>query len=255
MNLSSLLLFSKVPFLNLKILKKKFSIHHSRTIMFDELEQIVEAGKFYESYVEAIDDNVIGKKSQSALKYAKTSLIRLYGFKSDDSAFKLFIKMWDDCDATEKRLITFLLALRKDEVLRESISYITSIQIGQNVEKQPLYVLFEKIVDYSPKTLESATRNVLSSWKQAGFLEGNKSVIRKQPKISYKVVSFAIALGTFDRLTGQYLLNAPYIKALGLSSKELDDLFNEAKVKDMIHYQNAGNVVSFMLNESFVTYG
>ncbi|MEX2595756.1 MAG: hypothetical protein WEC59_02415 [Salibacteraceae bacterium] len=222
--------------------------------MFDEIEQIIEAGKQYDNYLEAIDDNVIGKKSKSALGYAKTSLVRLYGFEKDEVAFKLFIKMWDDCNENEKRLLTFLLALKKDDLLQESIDFVSALEEGQVVDKNQLQKNIAKVADYTEKTLQSTTRNILSSWKQAGFLEGKKVVVKKRPDITYKVVSFAIALGTFDRLSGQFLLNAPYIKALCLSSKELDDLFNEAKVKDLIHYQNAGNVVSFMLNEKFVGY-
>lgn len=222
--------------------------------MFNELERVIESAIHYDDYISAIDENVIGKRSASALKKAKQYLVSLYGFDSNDKGFGLFIHLWGECEDYERRLLTLLLALRKDQLLEASIPFITSLEPGENVDRTSLRLKIDDLTHYSENTLKKTVVRILSSWKQTGYLQGRVKAHRIAPRISAKVAAYAIALGRFEGLTGQYLVNTPYIKALGLTSHDLDVLFNEATVNDYIKYQNAGNVMVFTLGERLVHY-
>lgn len=229
---------------------KKFNtIHHSRTIMFDEVERIVETGKLDNNFIKAIDNNVLGKKSQTALRNAKSKLLGIYSFDIDDPPFLLFLNFWDDSKEDERRLLTLLMALKEDSLLKKSIEFIQSVPVGEKIEKQPLVKYLSKYVDYTENTLKSSSRNIISSWKQAGFIGDGKSRLRTQPKITYQVVAYAIVLGVLDGLEGEFLVKSPYIQALGLSSDMLNQLLNEANINDLLKYQNTGGVVSISLTD------
>lgn len=231
------------------------TIHHSRTIMFDEVERIVETGKLNNDFIQAIDNNAIGKKSQTALSNAKTKLLGIYSFDTGEPSFRLFLKFWDDSNEKERRLLTLLMALKEDILLAKSIDFILTVPLGSEVKKQPLVKHLSKYVDYTENTLKSTSRNIISSWKQAGFIGEGKKRLRTQPEITYQVVAYAIALGVLDGLQGEYLINTPYIKALGLTDELLNQLLNEAKIKDLIKYQNTGGVVSISLTNKLSSDG
>lgn len=231
------------------------TIHHSRTIMFDEVERIVETGKLDNDFIQAIDNNAIGKKSQTALRNAKAKLLGIYSFDMEDPSFRLFLKLWENSDENEKRLLTLLLALKEDKLLEKSIDSILSVPIESGVEKKSLLKYLSKYVDYTENTLKSTSRNIISSWKQAGFIGEGKKRLRIQPTVTSQVVVYAIALGVLENLEGEFLIKSPYIMALGLSNDKLDQLLNEAKIKDLIKYQNTGGVVSISLTDKLSANG
>lgn len=235
--------------------KKINTIHHSRTIMFDEVERIVETGKADNDFIQAIDNNAIGKKSQTALQNAKAKLLGIYSFDPKDHTFSLFLKLWEESNNNERRLLTLLMALKEDDLLEKSTEFILSIPIGERVEKQPLVKHLSKYVDYTENTLKSTSRNIISSWKQAGFIREGKNRLRTEPTITYHVAAYAIALGVLDGLEGEFLIKSPYIKALGISDDLLNQLLNEAKIKDLIKYQNTGGVVSISLTDKLSANG
>jgi len=235
--------------------KKIKTIHHSRTIMFDEVERIVETGKADNDYLQAIDNNAIGKKSQTALRNAKSKLLGIYSFDPNDPAFGLFLKIWEVSDYNERRVLTLLMALKEDELLEKSIKFIHTSPIGDLVNKQLLMKHLSKYVDYTENTLKSTSRNIISSWKQAGFIGEGRNRLRTEPTITYRVVAYAIALGVLDGLEGEFLIKSPYIKALGISHELLNELLNEAKIQDLIKYQKTGGVVSISLTDKLSANG
>lgn len=235
---------------------KKFNtIHHSRTIMFDEVERIVETGMRDNNFIQAIENNAIGKKSQTALRNAKSKLLSIYSFDHNNPSFSLFLKLWEVSNDKERRVLTLLMALKEDDLLSKSAEFIHSIPIGDKVEKLPLMKQLSRYVDYTENTLNSTTRNIISSWKQAGFIGKGRDRLRVQPTITHLVVVYAIALGVLDGLEGEFLIKTPYIKALGLSNGMLDQILNEAKVRDFIKYQNTGGVISISLTDKLSANG
>ena len=140
-------------------------------------------------------------------------------------------------------------------LLEKSIEFIRSVPVDSEIKKEPLVKYLSKYVDYTENTLKSTSRNIISSWKQAGFIGQGRKPLRTQPTITYKVVTYAIGLGSLDGLEGEFLVKSPYVRALDLSSEMLNQLLNEAKIKDLIKYQNTGGVVSISLTDKLIANG
>lgn len=143
--------------------------------MFSELEMVMSFSLESGQYLDAMADNVFGKKSSDGVKQTKCFLIkRLYGFDSQYPPFAAFMYFWKMSEPNEKPLIAFLYAVNQDILLAESVQVLQNVKPGTKVAVEH----FEEIVEkyhpnqYAANTLRSTAQNLASSWKQAGFIEG-----------------------------------------------------------------------------------
>lgn len=197
-------------------------------------------------YEHALSANVIGKRSAANLKYTNGHLLKLYHFNAKSPHFNAFAYFWNLTNKSEKQLIAFLFALKSDDLLRQSIEEIQAVEVGKPISPKNIA---EGIISrlpnrYSAKTVRSASQNLLSSWKQAGFVLGKVKCRRAKPEITRNVVAFAALLAFLDDLRGNFILQSPYFKALNLPEGELRRLLAEAAQYDLLTYQSAGNITS-----------
>lgn len=224
-------------------------------MMFEEFSNTISTGKHDRSFLQVLDMNAIGKSSKAGLVKTKGYLISLYGFDIEDPVFDQLLKLWEMTSDEERRLMAILFAIRNDRLLRSSIDYVIPYPLGQKVEIDGLMKHLSKVVSYTENTLRSTAQNIASSWKQAGFIEGKVRKIRVEPVITHIPVAFAIYLGIQEGLSGEFLLESPYIRALGLSVQKLSQLLYEASIRDYINYQSSGNVVTISLGEKMKSHG
>jgi hypothetical protein len=226
--------------------KKPKSIHGARTMMYAELEKVMAYSMDTGLYLDAMGENVFGKKSSDGIKQTKGFLKRLYGFELSNQNFVAFEYFWKICDSNERPLIAFIYAINNDELLAESIDVLKGVNPGDkaNIEK------FEEMIEsnhpnkYSPKTRRSMAQNIASSWKQAGFIQGKVKNIRSQPDITYRVACFAFLLAYLNGNRGEFIWNGIGVKALCLPESKLRELALECTRKDLMHYQYAGSVTA-----------
>jgi hypothetical protein len=225
---------------------KSKSIHGARTIMFAELEKVMEYSVDSGSYLDAMGENVFGKKSSDGIKKTKGFLKRLYDFDEQYQLFVAFKYFWKISDEQEKRLIAFLYAVNHDYLLAESIEVLKQVK---PYEKASIEV-FEGVIEkyhpnqYSANTLRSTAQNIASSWKQAGFIEGKVKNIRIEPIITYRVVCFAFLLAYLNGVRGDFIWNSITVKALCLPESKLREFAIECSRKDLMQYQYAGSVTA-----------
>jgi len=225
---------------------KPITIHTSRTIMFNELSRVMDFSIEKDNYLESMNNNVFGKKSQDGIKKTESFLSRLYGFDLSSPYFKAFKHFWLECDIEEKALISFVFALKNDYLLQESISVVAN---WGSRDKVNIELFTENLEKYHPNrfsqnTMSSVAKNIASSWKQAGFITGKIGNIRTVPPVTYKVVAFAILLSYLSGERGDFLIQSPTVKALCLSESELREFVVEASKRDYLQYQYAGNVTT-----------
>ena len=196
-----------------------------------------------------MQDNVFNKKTESSKKRTIRYLTQLYGFQDDDLSFKALEDYWRKVEEDEKPLLAFLYAIRKDYLLRESISFVKSIPFDQKV---PVEGFEANIINHNPnqftdKTLRSVAQNIASSWKQASSIEGKVKSIRKKQQPSYRTVAFAFSMAYLDDKRGEYMLDHPSVKCLDMKGEELLDLIKSAADRDLVRYNRSGTtmVVSF----------
>jgi len=227
-------------------MKKLKTIHTSRTMMFNELGKVMAYSLDDDRFLESLEENVTGKKSNSGAVKTANYLKRLYGFNIHYPAFAAFKYFWRISEPHEKPMIAFVYAINQDDILAESIEVMQNVKPGEKASVE----LFEEVIEryhphkYSPNTLRSMAQNVASSWKQAGFIEGKVKNIRIQPEIGHRVACFAFLLAYLNGDRGDYIWNSTGVNALCLYETKLRELAFECAKRDLMQYQSAGSVTA-----------
>ena len=225
--------------------------------MFSELEKVMSFPLESGQYLDAMADNVFGKKSSDGVKQTKGYLKRLYGFDSQYPPFAAFMYFWKMSEPNEKPLIAFLYAVNQDNLLAESVQVLQNVKLGTKVAVEH----FEEIVEkyhpnqYAANTLRSTAQNLASSWKQAGFIEGKVKNIRIQPEITYRTACFAFLLAYLNGDRGDFIWNNIGVNALCLQESKLRALAIECAKNDLMQYQYAGSVTAINFTNLLIKMG
>ncbi len=227
-------------------MKKFKTVHTGRTMMFAELEKVMDSSIDSNDFYESLDNNVFGKKSANGIKQTKLYLKRLYDFDLSYQPFLAFKYFWEITEANEKPLIAFLYAINNDDMLTQSIDVVKNVKLGEKVSLELLENEIEKYHPqrYSYKTRRSMAQNIASSWKQAGFIEGRVKNIRVQPEIGFRIACFAFILAYLNGDRGEFIWNSTVVKSLFLPESRLRELAVECSRNDLMQYQYAGEVTS-----------
>ncbi len=225
------------------------TIHTSRTIMFDELNALISHGIFEEEEIVAL--NVFNKQSSSGIRKTLNYLSKLYDFRDDNQLWSTFLFLWKLSAEADRRILSLLYAVYKDDLLRASIPVVLDTPKGKKVQVENLQ---NKLYDqfpgrYTPKTMLSAAQNIASSWKKAGYIEGKVRNIRIPVQPGYPVVLFALFLGERDGLVGEDLLSTIWIKVLDQPLSRIKELLASAALNDLIEYQDAGGITIIRLQK------
>jgi len=226
------------------------TVHTGRTIMFKELQKVMNHGLDNDDYVEAIKQNVFNKATKSGVSFTSQFLQRLYDFDVTLPTFKAFKYFWHNAGERDKPLLAIIYSIGNDYQLRNSIPVINNTEIGRKVTVESIESNIENLYPkkYTANTLRSMAQNIASSWKQAGFITGKVKNIRTQPEINYMVVAFAFLLAYLNGIRGDFILKSDYVKALSLDERMIRSLAIEAGKRDLLQYQFAGNVTSLTFN-------
>lgn len=222
------------------------TVHTGRTIMFKELQKVMNHGLDNDDYVEAIKQNVFNKATKSGVSFTSQFLKRLYDFDVTLPTFKAFKYFWHTAGERDKPLLAIIYAIGNDYQLRNSIPVINNTEIGRKVTVESIESNIENLYPqkYTVNTLRSMAQNIASSWKQAGFITGKVKNIRTQPEINYLVVTFAFFIAYLTGLRGDFIIKSDWVKALSLDERTIRSLAIEAAKRDLLQYQYAGNVTS-----------
>jgi hypothetical protein len=229
---------------------KPISVHTTRTMMFNEFSRIMENGLSIGNFEKALEDNAANKLTKNNQVKTNKLLQQLYGFKQSDYQFVALEYFWKLADTNTKPILAFLFAVNKDFLLLQSIDIVKLSRLKDSV---PISKFEENIEEYhpgrySPITRFSAAKNLASSWKQAGFIQGKIRNIRVQPEIHYTVVAYALLLAHLNGYQGDFIFTHPSVRALCLSELNIRDLAVEAAKRDMLSYQHSGGVTVFNFN-------
>lgn len=238
-------------------MSKPSSVHTSRTIMFAELERVMDMASPSGDYSSALAGNVFGKKSADGVKKTASFLKRLYGFDINNPEFIAFRYFWKISEQQEKPLLAFLYALQHDDLLAESIPVLKSVSEGSKVEIGFFVANLEHAhpKQYSPNTTLSMAQNIASSWKQAGFIVGKVKNIRSNPAITHTISTFAFLLAYLKGARGEFLWLSKPVSALCISENRLKELCLESAQKGFMQFQSAGSVTSISFSNLLNTLG
>ena len=191
-----------------------------------------------------IDDNALGKPTQTTRERSATRLAELYALDPDCSLFRLLRHFWP-ADPSSQPMLAFLLAAARDTLLREMTPLVVGIKLNEIVTASAIgeHLAQQYPSRFRPTTLHSTAQNLASSWTQAGYLRGKVKKSRVKPNVTPVVVSYAILLGYLCGLRGKLLLDSLWTRLLDRSPAEITDLTHEASKQGWLRYKGAGAVV------------
>ncbi len=232
---------------------RKLSTHVKRTIMFSEMERIMNVGLLDGSFQKAMEENITNKRTKSNILQTNNALISLYSFDIEYPPFRTLQYFWNIVDEKQKPLLAFLFAYGRDYLLFESTDIVLTTPLGGKVVTLKLEKNLEKYHPnhYSEKTRRSIAQNIASSWKQSGYIIGKVKNIRTKTSPDYYIVTFTLILAYLDGIRGDFLLASKWVKVLDITESQVRELAIEAARRDLLQYNYAGGVTTFSFTNLF----
>lgn len=224
------------------------SVHTSRTMMLAELSLVlehVEKNATADEYIAAVvDHNVLGKPTQTTRKWSAKRLTELYGLDQNRAVFRLLRHFWE-ADHSARPMMAYLAASARDPLLRAATPFVISLPVGDAFYKTHAASFLMELYParFKPTTLLSTSRNLASSWTQAGYLAGRRNKKRTLQVVTPLVATYAFLLGYLSGTRGKMLFDTIWIQMLDRTASEIVDLATDASRQGWLNYKASGSVV------------
>jgi hypothetical protein len=228
------------------------SVHTSRTMMLGELSLVLEhvaPNATAQEYLAAIvEQNVLGKPTQTTRKRTAQRLVELYALDPTIPVFRFLRHFWN-ADPSARPLLAYLAAAARDPLLRESTPFVVAIHAGASVTPaQTATYLAEKYSKrFQTSTALATAQRLASSWTQAGYLIGKVNKKRIRPIVTPVAATFAVLLGYLCGERGKMLLDTAWTRMLDRTPAEIEELAAEASRHGWMSYKAVGSVVEITL--------
>ena len=222
--------------------------HTSRTIMLDELSQLLDAVPGEASrrdYARAVTEgNCLGKRTAATRKHSLQRLSELYGLDARLLLFRMLRDLWGRHEAS-RPLLALLLALARDPLLRASARAVVATPFGHEFGRQAMKDALSGIAEgrLNDATLDKVVRNASSSWTQSGHLRGRGRKIRQRVEATPAAVACALLLGFAVGRRGRLLFETPWAAVLDTPLGELVGVASEARRLGLIDLKQSGRMI------------
>ncbi|MCP1715431.1 hypothetical protein J2T58_001296 [Methanocalculus alkaliphilus] len=228
------------------------SAHTGRTMMLNELSRILDSTSWDCPAEEIkrliVEENILKKTSISSRKKSYYHVEILYSLDIQNPLFAALRFFWDEAP-DERPLIALEAALFRDHILRYSAQKILPLECDTPITKEEMIGFIEQEYGkrYSPKLIDSTSRNLLSSWVQSGHLRGRIRKIRRRAQAGPASLTYAIYLGQLTGLQGASLFDTVYVDALDATDTEIQAYLHAAMKKGWLIYRSAGGIIELTL--------
>lgn len=222
--------------------------HTSRTIMLDELTQLLDAvpGEARrQDYADGVThDNCLGKRTAATRQLSLQRLTELYGLDIRLLLFRALRNFWGQ-HASSRPLLALLLALVRDPLLRATAGAVIATPFGHEFGRQAMKDdLVEAVGErLNEATLDKVVRNAASSWTQSGHLRGRGRKIRQRVEAPAAAVTYALLVGFATGRRGRLLFEAPWTAVLDASPGALVDIAVDANRLGLLDLKHSGQMI------------
>lgn len=227
--------------------------HTSRTIMFDELQQVLAAASAEakrKDYAQAIiEGNCLSKPTAATRRLTNQRLGELYGLDPAVPAFRVLRRLWD-IQLEGRRLLALLISIARDPLLAATAPSIVFLPINTEFRREPMKAALQTAVGgrLSVSTLDKVCRNAASSWAQSGHLEGRTFKKRRPVDATPTVVAFALYLSHAAGFRGAEIFSSAWLRVLDCDPSRARQLALEAKRVGLLDLRMSGDVVELNLS-------
>lgn len=222
----------------------------SRTAMLEEFGSLLaavppDAGA--DAYRQAIlDDNTLHKATASNREKTFKFLRRLYALDPTICLFRELRRL--HCFvADDTRLLIGLLAMAREPILRECLSGVLAVPIGESVGRQYFedWIRRHALGQYSESMFVSFSHNLYGSFYQFGYLGESigKARSRIRPKVGIASATYAAFLDWLQGMSGVSLLQGTYSRSLDLGADEHIALLTAASRRGLLKAAYSGGVL------------
>lgn len=216
---------------------------HELNVLFG----VVPVGADAQRYRQAVlEDNALHKATASNREKTFKFLKRLYAL---DPEVCLFREMRRLCElaADDASLLTGLLAMAREPILRDCLDMIQKSPIGESLARADFeaWIRARSPGQYSEAMYRSFSHNLYASFFQFGYLGDTvgKARSRIRPRSGVASVGYAAFLDWLCGLSGVALLQGNYSRALELDADEHLALLTTAGRRGLFKVAYSGGVL------------
>ena len=222
--------------------------HSSRTLMFAEIEALFEATQpdaIVADYRRAIvEDNVLGKRTHTTREHTTRKLKALFGLNPEIPVFRALRRFWQ-MDEDGRPLLAMLCGFARDPLLRLTAEAVLDAPLGTTVTPETVVEILRGNAPgrFSETNEIAIARRILSSWTQAGHLEGHQTKIRVRAKATPGSTAYALFLAHLEGRRAQRLFDSVWAQILDAPTEHLVVLTKAAAQYGLVDYRGAGGVI------------
>jgi len=237
-----------MPSLDLGLKNTAGGAHASRTMMLSELGLLLDACSETATLADyrqaVIEQNCLGKRSQSTRSLTWGHLVDLYGVSPDLLVFRALRWFWER-DPDGRPLIALSAALARDGLLSSVVPHIWNASFGATVTRESVeeFIATQFPDRFSPATLKSVAQNINATLTQSGHLAGRTKKIRERAKPSFGSVSYALILGHVSGVRGPELFQTRFMKAQDAPVAVCISLAEDAARRGWIEFKRVADVM------------
>ncbi len=197
-----------------------------------------------DGYAEAIlEGNVLMKPTLSTRRHSLQSLRELYGLSGDLLVYRALRDLWH-ADVASQPLLASLCASVRDALLAATADLILSLPYGSDVAPDRIAGAVEEAFPgrFKSTTLSKIGRNVASSWRQSGHLEGRRRKVRVRARHSPVATAYALFLGYLCEARGTELYQTIWSRMLDAPEYEVREMAMAASRQGWLEYRASGGV-------------
>ncbi|MBA4095639.1 MAG: hypothetical protein C0484_02565 [Rhodospirillum sp.] len=226
--------------------------HTSRTMMFDELEQLLtvvaSSAKRDDYAIAIIEANCLSKPTTSTRRLTNQRLGELYGLDPAIPVFRVLRRLWD-VDLVGRRLLALLASIARDPLLAATAGAVTDLPVDAELQRATFRtVLQEKTGNrLNDSTLDKVCRNAASTWNQSGHLEGRTFKKRRIVQATPAAAAFAIFVAHAAGFRGAEIFSSAWFKVIDCDLSRARQLALDSKRLGLLDLRLAGDVVELNL--------
>jgi len=222
--------------------------HSSRTLMYRELELLLEATPEEATMADyrqaAVVDNVLGKRTHTTREHTVRKLKALFGLEPNIPVFRAMRRFWA-VDPEGRPLLAMLCGFARDPLLRMTADAVLDAAVGSTVEPESIQELLRSRAPgrFSETNERAIAVRVLSSWVQAGHLNGQAVKTRTRAKPTPGATAYALFLGYLEGRRAQRLYSSVWARILDAPEESLLDLTKAASRRGWLDFRSVGSVI------------